>query len=115
MSYIFHQPFEAAVQSRRRFSPLAGGPAFSQAKRHFWIEDEAWTAIRRAFAPIALAGNDVGRTAALTLSFTGKGDDPFLNLGVAVDGARGLGADPTQVLAVEILAAFAGQSAARIV
>ena len=70
---------------------------------------------RRGGSPLAEAGNDAGRSAALTLSFTGKGDDPFVNLALSVGAGLALAIDPGQALAVEILAAYAGQSAARTV
>lgn len=87
MSHLFHEPFEAAVHGRRRYAPV-----------------------------VALAvGGDVGRSAAVTFSVTGKGDDPFVNLALSIGPGLALAIDGGQALAVEILAAFAGKSAAKTV
>ena len=56
-----------------------------------------------------------GAGAARTLTVTGHGDDPFLNLALEVGADLALGASPTLALAVEILASYAGKSAARVV
>ena len=64
-------------------------------------------------AAVVVAESGVG--AARTITVTGQGDDPFLNLALSVGAGLALGVDPTQALAVEILASYAGKSAARLV
>ena len=64
-------------------------------------------------AAVVVAESGAGAARAITV--TGQGDDPFLNLALSVGEDLALGVDPTQALAVEILASYAGKSAARLV
>lgn len=118
MSHLFYGTFDAAIH-QRRFAPVASAPPFSAARRavgNSLFEETPWAPSRRAFAPATAApGGNVGRSAAVSLTFTGKGDDGFLNLALAINAGLALAVDPSQALAVEILDAWSGRSAARIV
>jgi hypothetical protein len=161
MSWIFHEPFEAAVFGpRRTFAPPVTRRSFSPARRvhasDLW-SDEPWPAQRRACAPsrivhatstpfsparrllaVLLAsgvydaaqtwqrparylighpqpGDDVGRSASFTVTFFGKGDDPYGGVGLSTANTIALGVDAGRELAVQNLSVFGGASASRTV
>jgi hypothetical protein len=59
------------------------------------------------------SGDDVGRSASFTVTFAGKGDDPYRGVAVAVTIGIALGVDTFRELAIQNGAVFGGSSAAR--
>ncbi len=96
---------------------------FSRARRlltallAYGVYDSAQTWQRQARYLIGHAqpGDDAGRSASVTVTFTGKGDDPYGGVGLATANTIALGVDSGRELAVQNLSVFGGSSASRAV
>ena len=60
-------------------------------------------------------GDDAGRSASFTVTFNGKGDDPYGGVGLSTANTIALGVDASRELAVQNLSVFGGASASRAV
>ncbi len=98
-------------------------PPFSPARRLLAVLlacgaydiEQPWRGQARHPSGHAQPGDDAGRSASFTVSFTGKGDDPYGGVGLSAATTIALGVDTGRELAVQNLSVFGGSSASRAV